>query len=455
MNRRVAVIGAGPSGLAQLRAFQSAASKGADIPEIVCFEKQANWGGLWNYTWRTGLDQYGEPVHGSMYRYLWSNGPKEGLEFADYSFEEHFGKQIASYPPRAVLFDYIEGRVKKAGVRDWIRFEQVVRLVEWNADTKKFTVTVQDLPNDHCYSEEFDNVVVASGHFSTPNVPEFPGFDRFNGRILHAHDFRDAREFAGKDILLVGTSYSAEDIGSQCWKYGAKSITNCYRTKPMGFDWPDNWEEKPLLEKVHINTATFRDGSTRHIDAIILCTGYKHHFPFLPDDLRLRTANRLATADLYKGVAYVHNPALFYVGMQDQWFTFNMFDAQAWWARDVMLGRIALPATKDEMAADVEARVAAEDAGQDDNDAIRYQGEYVKELIAETDYPSFDVDGANEAFFEWKKHKKKNIMEFRNNSYRSVITGTMAPPHHTPWKDALDDSLEAYLGTEVAPAAAE
>ncbi len=92
MGKRIAVIGAGPSGLAQLRAFQSAKEKGADIPDIVCFEKQDNWGGLWNYTWRTGLDQYGEPVHGSMYRYLWSNGPKEGLEFADYSFEEHFGR---------------------------------------------------------------------------------------------------------------------------------------------------------------------------------------------------------------------------------------------------------------------------------------------------------------------------------------------------------------------------
>ena len=30
-------------------------------------------------------------------------------------------------------------------------------------------------------------------------------------------------------------------------------------------------------------------------------------------------------------------------------------------------------------------------------------------------------------------------------SYRSVITGTMAEPHHTPWKDALDDSMQAYL----------
>ena len=92
---RVAVIGAGPSGLFQLRAFQSAAKKGAEIPEIVCYEKQNNWGGLWNYTWRTGLDEYGEPVHCSMYRNLSTNNPKEVFELPDYSFMEHFGKQFA------------------------------------------------------------------------------------------------------------------------------------------------------------------------------------------------------------------------------------------------------------------------------------------------------------------------------------------------------------------------
>ena len=164
MSKRVAVIGAGPSGLAQLRAFQSAKEKGADIPDIVCFEKQSNWGGLWNYTWRTGLDEHGEPVHGSMYRYLWSNGPKEGLEFADYTFEEHFGRPIASYPPRAVLFDYIQGRVEKAGVRDMIRFNSLVRQVTCDDASGQFSVTVQDYENDSEYTEQFDNVVVASGH---------------------------------------------------------------------------------------------------------------------------------------------------------------------------------------------------------------------------------------------------------------------------------------------------
>ncbi|MEM7778743.1 MAG: NAD(P)/FAD-dependent oxidoreductase, partial [Pseudomonadota bacterium] len=292
MGKRFCIIGAGPSGLAQLRAFKSAEEKGAEIPEIVCYEKQPDWGGLWRYTWRTGIDEHGNPCHGSMYRYLWSNGPKEGLEFADYTFEEHFGKAIASYPPRAVLFDYIEGRVNKAGVRDWIQFDTIVRDVR--AVDGGFEVTARNGVTDSETVETFDHVVVATGHFSVPNVPHYPGFETFNGRIMHAHDFRDAREFEGKDILILGTSYSAEDIGSQCWKYGCKSVTVAHRTAPMGYDWPDNWQEVPKLDRVEGKTAHFIDGTSKTVDAIILCTGYKHHFPFLPDSLRLKTANRLA-----------------------------------------------------------------------------------------------------------------------------------------------------------------
>ncbi len=450
MRPRVAVLGAGPSGLAQLRAFQSAAQKGAEIPEIVCFEKQDDWGGLWNYTWRTGLDQYGEPVHGSMYRYLWSNGPKEGLEFADYTFEEHFGRPIASYPPRSVLFDYIKGRVEKANVRKWIRFRNVVRHVTYDDGSGKFMVTVKDHDLDEEYTEAFDYVVVATGHFSTPNVPEFEGFDSFNGRVLHAHDFRDALEFKDKNILIIGTSYSAEDIGSQCWKYGCKSVTVSHRTAPMGFDWPDNWKEVPLLQKVDRNTATFKDGTTAEVDAIILCTGYLHFFPFMAENLKLKTNNRLYPVHLYNGVVWTANPKLFYLGMQDQWFTFNMFDAQAWYARDIMLGRLDVPVSKYDMEKDIAHWREVEDNLADDYGAIDFQGEYTRRLIDLTDYPSFDINGAKEAFYQWKKHKKKNIMTFRDNGYKSVMTGTMAPVHHTLWKDALDDSLESYLQTEAA-----
>ena len=52
--------------------------------------------------------------------------------------EEHFGKPIASYPPRAVLWDYIKGRVDKAKVRDWVRFSTPVRMVTFDEATERW-----------------------------------------------------------------------------------------------------------------------------------------------------------------------------------------------------------------------------------------------------------------------------------------------------------------------------
>jgi len=441
---RVAVIGAGPSGLAQLRAFASAAAGGAEVPEVVCFEKQDDWGGLWNYTWRTGVDEYGEPVHGSMYRYLWSNGPKECLEFGDYSFEEHFGTPIASYPPRAVLWDYIKGRVEASGVRGQIRFRTPVRRVTFDDATGTFTVVAHDLVGGTTTAEEFDHVIVASGHFSVPNVPYFEGFERFQGRVLHAHDFRDATEFTGKDVLIIGASYSAEDIGSQCHKYGARTVTISSRSGGTGYDWPENWEEVPILTKVVGKTAHFEGGATKDVDAVILCTGYLHHFPFMADDLRLETNNRLWVSGLYKGVVWEPNPKLFYLGMQDQYYTFNMFDAQAWFARDVIMGRIELP-DPTAMAAHGVAWREREEALASAYEEIDFQGDYTQELVDDTDYPDFDIPAVNQMFKEWKADKKADMMGYRDKGFRSTLTGTMAPVHHTPWMEAMDDSLESYL----------
>ena len=47
---RVCVIGAGPSGMSVLYQFNQMKAQGQEVPEIVCFEKRSNWGGLWKYT---------------------------------------------------------------------------------------------------------------------------------------------------------------------------------------------------------------------------------------------------------------------------------------------------------------------------------------------------------------------------------------------------------------------
>lgn len=451
MSKRIAIIGAGPCGLAQLQAFEQARQQGVELPEIVCFEKQDGWGGLWNYTWRTGLDQFGEPVHGSMYRYLWSNAPKELLEFADYSFDDHFGRPIPSFPPREVLYDYITGRARKDGLERYVTFNTAVRWVDYAEADGRFRVTVEELPTGDSRTEAFDYVVVATGHFSVPNVPEYPGFDRFPGRILHAHDFRDAQEFKGKRLLVMGGSYSAEDIALQCRKYGSGPITISYRSNAMGFDWPEGIEELPQLERMDGATARFTDGSTREIDAIILCTGYQHSFPFVADDLKLTTANRLWPDSLYKGVFWMDRPELMYLGMQDQYYTFTLFDAEAWLARDYMLGRFVMPDAA-ERQRDFAAWRAREEQLADAFQDIDFQADHLADLAALTDYPEFDIDLTREIFKQWEHHKDENILTYRDRfGFASPRTGTESPAHHTAWWQALDDSMATYVG-DGAPA---
>ena len=445
--KRIGIIGAGPSGLAQLRAFESAEKMGMEIPEIVCFEKQSNWGGMWNYTWRTGVGKYGEPIHGSMYKYLWSNGPKECLELSDYTFDEHFKKPISSYPPRPVLFDYIQGRIKKSNAKDFIRFNTTARWVTYDEETKKFTLYLDDLKNNRTYSEVFDYLIVATGHFSTPNMPYFEGIDDFPGAVMHAHDFRGADQFIDQDLLLIGSSYSAEDIAVQCYKHGAKSVTLSYRSNPIGVDWPEGIEERPLVTHFDGDVAHFKDGTSKKCNGVVMCTGYQHKFPFLPDYLRLKTKNNLYPDHIYKGIFFQDLPQLIYLGMQDQYYTFNMFDTQAWLARDYMMGKFEMP-SKEERRKDIDKWLEKYDKVEDANDDIDFQAAYIKDLISYTDYPDFNIDKVGEMFKQWLRDKENDILTYRDKRFRSVITGTLAAEHHTNWMDELDDSKKRYLMSE-------
>lgn len=176
---KIAIIGAGPCGLSQLRAFCQTEAAGNKIPEIVCFEKQNDWGGQWNFTWRTGLDEFGEAVHSGMYRHLWTNAPKECYEFPDYSYDKHFSKPMPSFLTREQNRDYILGRAKESNLRRYIRFNNAVRFVDFDEEKKQFLVRVEDLTNGKSYTDFYDYVIVATSHFSTPHVPYFEGTERF------------------------------------------------------------------------------------------------------------------------------------------------------------------------------------------------------------------------------------------------------------------------------------
>ena len=216
----------------------------------------------------------------------------------------------------------------------------------YNDANDDFTVLVKNLPEDRVLpAERFDYVIVATGHFSVPNVPYFPGIDEFPGRVIHSHDFRNASQYKDKTLLVVGSRNSAEDIALQTIKFGATKVVCTWRTKPMGYKWPAQITEKPLLTKIEGNTVHFKDGTTEVVDDIILCTGYLFSFPFMEERLRLKTSNAYYVQELYKSIVWMHggNNKVFYLGMVDQAYTFTLFDAQAHWVVNCIMGNINLP----------------------------------------------------------------------------------------------------------------
>jgi trimethylamine monooxygenase len=392
-----------------------------------------------------------------MHISLWSLGPKEVDEYVDYPFEKHFGCSTPSYLPRAVLYDYITGRAATKDIRKFISFQTAVRFVDFNENKQEFQVTIEDLLTEKMTENVvFDHVIVASGHYTIPNMPDFEGLPNFPGRVLHSHDFRGADEFVGKNLLIIGGGYSAEDIAMQCSKFGAGSITITYRTCATGFKWPDNIKEVPLVQRIEGHTAHFEDGSSvDNIDCIILCTGYRHSHSFMAQKLRLYCPSDLyIPPELYKGIFWAAEPRLAYLGMQQQLYSFNMFDIQAALVRDVFLGYVKLPEdeekTRREDISKWEER--QKPLAVDDHEGFcDLQTDYIRDLINCCDQktvPKFDLDLSTARLYKFLADKRKNISTYRDQSFCSIHPPYKESPKcKTPWMKNMADSKEEYLSS--------
>ena len=443
--KKVCVIGAGPCGMNLLAEL----NKIPDV-EAVCYEKQDEPGGLWNYSWMTGVDGYGEPQHCSMYMDMCTNTPKECVELPQYTFIKHFGKPLSSFPPRAVLLDYLQGYWKSIGVPiDTIKVNHSVREVEYCEDNKKFNVKSVNLKTKDNILNSFDYVVVATGHYSTPNTPNFEGLDSFPGRILHSHDFRSAEEFKNRRVLVVGSSWSANDIALQCHKCGAKSVAFSSRNPLMPFKWPESFVKFPLLAQVKGKRCNFTDTSSEEFDVIILCTGYKYSFPFMSENIRLKSENLFYPPNLYRGLQWFGmdkekqncDGKLFYMGMQNQAYTFTMFMIQSKWVAKNIAGKLNSPKTED-CESEIKDWSAHNAELVDAHTVMTSQTKYLQTLAADVGYEG-NLDGYH-FFMELMEHKAESMIAYRDRCHTSLYSGLTATPPKTPWFNFFDYSIKGF-----------
>jgi amino acid transporter len=183
--RRYALIGAGPAGLVAARALR------AEGVPFDWFERGFAVGGIWN------ADATGSPMYASAH--FISSRHMSG--FVGHPMPGDY----PDYPSWRQVRDYVVGFAEAEGLTDLVAFDTSVTSavpVEGGWDVTLSTGETR----------RYAGVVAAPGVNWHPNVPTYEGAELFRGEIRHSVTYRDAAEFAGKRVLVVGAGNSGVDI---------------------------------------------------------------------------------------------------------------------------------------------------------------------------------------------------------------------------------------------------
>ena len=344
----MAVIGAGPSGLATLRHLSAK-------PELYApkaFEKASVIGGMWNYSAATGKDINGLPIHSSVYRDMIVNAPTDLMKYSDFPY----AKDVPAMCRHEEVRRYLEEYANNFELKKFVQFRTVVTEIlpiKKGMDDIHWEVRVKNVDRIDCNHdvEIFDAVVVAAGVFSSPNIPEIPGLDEFKGVVIHSFDYRKPEVFADMRVAILGGLISGQDIAIDVSK-SAREVLFSHNADPLAWCLPKNIRQCIGIERLSRNRAIMKDGTEYEIDALILCTGYKKYLPFLSPECRVKIEDERMTP-LYKHMIHTEFPSLAFIAYTQIDLPIMNIETQVKFLMAVWEGRFKLPST-DEMNADTQ-----------------------------------------------------------------------------------------------------
>jgi cation diffusion facilitator CzcD-associated flavoprotein CzcO len=390
---RIAIVGAGASGLAALRALTA---KGLDA---TAYERGNAIGGVWTL----------EDRPTAAYRSLHLITSRARTEFAEFPMPDG----TPDYPARDDVGRYLEAYATRFGLHERVRLGNGVRTAR-RRDGGGWELELEDGS-----TETADVLVAANGHNEVAKWPEpaYPG--DFAGEQLHALDYRDAENYRDRNVLVVGMGNSAMDIATDISHFAARTLLSTRRgtwvipkrllgqpadqvirpwvavhvpwriRQPLsqfllrvtvgpperyGLPAPERGlfqahptitdtvlsrishgriAPKPGIRELAGDRVRFADGSEEPVDAIVWCTGYSVEIPFLDPALLGPDPKELP---LYKRVLHLDVDDLFFVGlMQSTGSAFPIVERQSQLLAGLLVNEWAPPSPK-EMREDCDRR---------------------------------------------------------------------------------------------------
>nr|UYQ90856.1 flavin-containing monooxygenase 2 [Sus scrofa] len=407
MAKKVAVIGAGVSGLISLKCCVD------EGLEPTCFEQTEDIGGLWRFKENV------EDGRASIYQSVITNTSKEMSCFSDFPMPEDF----PNFLHNSKLLEYFRIFAQKFDLLKYIQFQTTVLSVKKRPDfssSGQWTVVTES--NGKEQSVVFDAVMVCSGHHILPHIPleSFPGIQKFKGQYFHSRQYKHPEGFERKRILVIGIGNSASDIAVELSKKAAQVFISTRhgswvmgRISEDGYPWDmvfhtrfssmlrnvlprtvvkwmmeqqmNRWfnhenyglipQNKYLMKEPILNddlpsrilygaikvkskvkeitetSAIFEDGTVEEgIDVIVFATGYTFSFPFLEDPL-VKVEDNMVLLYKYMFPPQLEKSTLACIGLiQPLGSIFPTVELQARWVTRVFKGLCTLPSERTMMA---------------------------------------------------------------------------------------------------------
>ena len=183
----VLIVGAGLSGIGAAHHLQERCSR----KSYAILEARGDLGGTWDLFRYPGIRSDSD-MHTLGYRFRpWTEA-----------------KSIAGGPS---ILRYVRQAARDSGIEEKIRLHHRVVGAEWSTAEARWTVEVERSDTGENVRLTCGFLFICSGYYRYDQgyAPEFPGMERFSGRVVHPQHWPDDLDYAGKRIVVIGSGATA------------------------------------------------------------------------------------------------------------------------------------------------------------------------------------------------------------------------------------------------------
>jgi len=185
MHKDIIIVGAGISGIAAGYNLQ----KSCPDKSFAILEGREALGGTWD-----------------LFKYPGVRSDSD-MHTLGFRFKPWIHKKAIADGPS--ILKYLNETVDDYNLREKITYNQKVIASNWVSDSSIWELTVDDNGQEISMSCNF--LFLCGGYYSydKPYMPDFPGMDEFNGRVIHPQFWDESLDYSNKKVVVIGSGATA------------------------------------------------------------------------------------------------------------------------------------------------------------------------------------------------------------------------------------------------------